>query len=265
VKPSKEWRTINRLRSKYEQRYNRLFKTVLNKQVNEILRDLDNPQDQIERLPYLISTKPIEDAYKKLYRDVGGRFYTLTSQRIKKSEEDRWGTYAASLFGAGINDPVIIETPLAHRIRSIQQTSVQRASRLMEKIITQGMGEGLGVVDIAERIEKEVPKRWRIDSTFRARRIAQTEVIASSNLASITAARDDAAALGVEIVKEWHAGGKNVRDAHIDADARYRGKPIPVDQPFIVGGEAMDRPGDLSASPENVINCKCAIIERVAK
>lgn len=35
---------------------------------------------------------------------------------------------------------------------------------------------------------------------------------------------------------------------------------IPLDYKFNVSGELMDRPGDPSASPGNVINCRCALI-----
>jgi hypothetical protein len=36
-------------------------------------------------------------------------------------------------------------------------------------------------------------------------------------------------------------------------------EPIPTDEPFIVDGEEMDRPGDPAGSPENVTKCRCTL------
>lgn len=35
--------------------------------------------------------------------------------------------------------------------------------------------------------------------------------------------------------------------------------PIPLNEKFIVGGVEMDRPGDSSAPPQEVVNCRCAL------
>ncbi|MEU0770655.1 hypothetical protein [Streptomyces albogriseolus] len=48
---------------------------------------------------------------------------------------------------------------------------------------------------------------------------------------------------------------ENVRLAHREAD----GQEVPLDAPFIVGGESLRYPGDPSGSPGNVINCRCSV------
>jgi hypothetical protein len=64
--------------------------------------------------------------------------------------------------------------------------------------------------------------------------------------------------------KTWHHGGAAVlkpRPAHVQAGIDYdvggSPGPIPYDEPFIVGGEAMMFPRDPAASPGNTISCHC--------
>jgi len=49
------------------------------------------------------------------------------------------------------------------------------------------------------------------------------------------------------------------RAAHAAADAKYSDNPIPLDQPFNVGGEKLMYPGDrTNGSAGNTVNCKCS-------
>lgn len=48
---------------------------------------------------------------------------------------------------------------------------------------------------------------------------------------------------------------QNTRDSHAMTD----GQEVPIDQPFDVGGESLDYPGDPAGSAENTINCRCTI------
>ena len=67
---------------------------------------------------------------------------------------------------------------------------------------------------------------------------------------------------GTVITKEWVTqGDSRVRGAHQAADNQSR----ELQQPFDVGGELLRYPGDtsLGASPENVVNCRCASIQIV--
>jgi hypothetical protein len=59
------------------------------------------------------------------------------------------------------------------------------------------------------------------------------------------------------VTKTWIAVLDDVtRPEHADAD----GQEVPADEPFEVGGEALDYPGDDGGSPENVCNCRCSTI-----
>ena len=57
--------------------------------------------------------------------------------------------------------------------------------------------------------------------------------------------------------KRWvTSGDSEVRRLHRDAGYRYR-EGIPVDQPFVLGGDFLMYPGDPNGSAANIINCRC--------
>ena len=90
----------------------------------------------------------------------------------------------------------------------------------------------------------------------RSEAIARTEV----HGAAMRAGNTSAGALhdsGTAMIKTWMTTlDDRTRDDHADAD----GQEVPFDQPFVVGGEELDYPGDPSGSAENVINCRCDVI-----
>jgi len=66
--------------------------------------------------------------------------------------------------------------------------------------------------------------------------------------------------------KSWlSARSGEVRQAHKDADSKYATHPIPMNEPFVVGGEKMMHPGDRAASAGNVINCRCCLLPVTSK
>lgn len=93
----------------------------------------------------------------------------------------------------------------------------------------------------------------------RSETIARTEVIAASNLGSVTAAK----ATGLAGLKKiWLATMDNrTRETHAVAD----GQEVGIDDSFIVGGEKLKFPGDISegATADEIINCRCTVIYRV--
>lgn len=57
-------------------------------------------------------------------------------------------------------------------------------------------------------------------------------------------------------IKEWITErDKKVRKTHREVD----GIKIPIDSKFIVGGSEMSYPHDLSAPPEETVNCRCTL------
>lgn len=91
----------------------------------------------------------------------------------------------------------------------------------------------------------------------RAEAILRTEMTRIYNLAHHN--QQMATAQQMEGVrKRWMAtGDARTRDSHLVAHVRYMKDPIPVDQPFQVGGAQLMYPGDPAGPPEETINCRC--------
>jgi hypothetical protein len=134
-----------------------------------------------------------------------------------------------------------------------QITTTTLASIRLE--LTDGVAQGESIPDLAKRVDllyldQIIPNR----STT----IVRTEVVASSNYASVQSAQSS----GLTLTKVWLATDDNrTRPDHADAD----GQEVAMDAQFEVGDEKLGYPGDSSGSPENVINCRCTVYyKRVA-
>ena len=183
-----------------------------------------------------------------LYKTLGVAVVDVFGGRILESGKaaghnlETKGAYQ-ELFDRLARDYIAGEA-IRRRITSISDTT--RAQ--IVSMISDGSCEGLGAEDVARTIRKRI----NTISALRAATIARTEVAGAANYASDGAAR----AMGLEMQKSWLATEDDrSRQWHIDAD----GQTIDMDQPFIVGGEALMYPGDASASAANTINCRCVV------
>ncbi len=131
------------------------------------------------------------------------------------------------------------------RVKEINDTTKKK----LTNIILDGQALGLGVNAIAKNITTELAGEF---SKSRARTIARTETHTAAGFGS------NAQALNTDYktTKTWVATeDERTREAHIDAD----GQTVGSDDAFDVGDEALYYPGDPSGSPENIINCRCAM------
>lgn len=62
--------------------------------------------------------------------------------------------------------------------------------------------------------------------------------------------------MGIEVKKKWIA---TLDDRTRDAHAQLDGQVVDVDEPFRVDGMEIMEPGDPSAPPELVYNCRCTL------
>lgn len=139
----------------------------------------------------------------------------------------------------------VLRGQAAERIAGIIGTSV----RVIQALIDAAAAEGLSSRDISVRIREQIPDlaKWRAD------RIARTEVHAALNAGSIQGSRDMLSELGLTAKKVWiSTPDEKTRADHVSV------APVGVDEKFDVGGDALDYPGDPSAPPGQVINCRCA-------
>jgi hypothetical protein len=137
----------------------------------------------------------------------------------------------------------------AKKVAGVTKTTKEQ----IRKVLEQSVNEQLSHKQTAKLI---LEKSDAIDTKKRALLIARTENAVGSNLGAVYAVKSS----GLVLYKKWIArsGDSRTRDAHagmIDTT------PIPMDQPFEVGGEKMMQPGDssLGAKAHNICNCRCTV------
>lgn len=124
---------------------------------------------------------------------------------------------------------------------------------IAKKIITDGQADGVGEQAIGKALQDAIGGAV---SDHRARTIARTETHGAATYAMQETAKEVQIQTGANMTREWVAvEDSRTREAHAEADTQVVG----MDEPFDVGGELLDRPGDPSGSPENTINCRCVV------
>lgn len=140
------------------------------------------------------------------------------------------------------------------RARATAKTTTQDIRRLLVSAFEEG------------KPEAEVVRRGLLAkglSAFRADVIARTETHVAAAFASDLTAREIAGEVGLTLEKAWvPVMDERTRVSHADMNPD---EYIPMDGMFDVGGERLEYPGDPTGSPENVINCRCTTVKRVAQ
>jgi len=143
----------------------------------------------------------------------------------------------------GISEPLLRFINLQVRQVALQQISSIDAMR--------NISNNIGFVSM--RPGRETVK----GIAYNAERIVRTEMGRAFNLASHT--QQLAVAERVpKLTKRWVASGDALtRESHLVAHMRYLDNPIPVSEPFHVGGSLLMYPGDPNGEPAEIINCRC--------
>ena len=154
----------------------------------------------------------------------------------------------------------------------IWNTNREWLSRMLQQAQLEGwsipeMEDQLGAIfrvwgDQARAEDNDLLAEWVADRLPQARRelIARTETLRSSSAGSFHLYK----AWGSPM-KEWMATGDDrTRPSHMEAWDNYREGgligPIPIDQPFIIGGYLMMYPGDPNGPIEEFANCRCTVV-----
>jgi hypothetical protein len=147
-----------------------------------------------------------------------------------------------------------IVTVGAQKITRVTSTTV----RDIQRVINTGISEGLGELDIAERIFAIAPTK----SASRAQTIARTE----THSATSATAQATAQASGLPFKKEW-VSSQGERTRSLEDGAEYDhvimdGVQVGMNETFKVphkngGHDEVLFPGDPMGAPANIINCRC--------
>lgn len=210
--------------------------------------------DDLNSINVYFDPDRIKVAMKSTYKEVGKYFANETFTNIagiKKDISDQrqqvWETQMAAY----------VEKIGAERIKIITNTTEEEFKKIVKNVVVEAQKEGLSVQDAAKLIRQKIG----ITNSYRALRIARTEIVSASNQGSLLGAKSTNLNLNKVWISRKIKG--RTRHSHFDVD----GQIVGIDQPFIVpiykGKEKtnevdrMQHPGDPNGSAGNVIQCGC--------
>jgi phage portal protein BeeE len=161
------------------------------------------------------------------------------------------GARVSDLFGLDFDmDAPYVARYIDKRANQLAGPVTDTTYQAIKDALAEGAAEGEDIPALSKRVRGVFSQANRV----RATRIARTEVISGYNGSASLVATE----LGEGIIggQEWIATrDKRTREDHAEADGQIR----ELGKPFRVGGESLAYPGDPSASPENVVNCRCSV------
>ena len=148
------------------------------------------------------------------------------------------------------NEPDLLPKP---RIKKPKDTAWN--SKKITRQVTQGIIQGESLDNIATRLAKTTGSQNR-DAMLTHARTAMTGAQNAGRQYQLGKAQD----LGIKLKKEWMATlDAHTRDMHRILD----GQRVPINKPFEVGRYSIMYPGDPSAAPAMVYNCRCTMVADV--
>lgn len=167
---------------------------------------------------------------------------------------------AAKAFGLGLDSTSVDRADVQQYLREAESRLKEPIANRLLADAWEGMREQLAQgVSLGEAIPAMATRLRQIEriSEVRATLIARTEVVGANNGGALTSTRELPAELQPGL-KQWVATLDNrTRPDHAEAD----GQIVGLNEPFIVGGEELDFPGDPSGSAAQTANCRCTFVE----
>ena len=134
----------------------------------------------------------------------------------------------------------------------IRTQAALAVTQIIRRALDESIDQGLTEAQTGRLIQSRINESGGQLSRLRGRMISRTESHASSNVSNQMAAQSTR----LPLKKEWIAsGGERTRLNHQIAN----GQRVDIGQPFVVGADLLMQCGDPSGSPEEVINCRCAV------
>jgi hypothetical protein len=217
--------------------------------------------DLIQKLkenPYIIDNIKLynngcEETFIKSWQVSGVKFANLTYNEYHKDQsfqyrvkannvmDDYWLNYMKqySLTEAG------------QRITWINQTTDEELMKIIRMSLDASQEQGLGVIDIANNLIKDIRKDYGELSKYRAQRIARTEIIGASNRGQLLGAQS----LGYNMRKVWLSTLDVATRTGVYDHRRCHGETRAIYDVFTMSGEALQHPGDPKGSAGNTISC----------
>ncbi|TYP89416.1 phage Mu protein F like protein [Sphingobacterium allocomposti] len=235
----------NRKLKAYERKYAKVIYSILDKQLEEAIRNIQHGAMFLDYDMY--------DRLSDLYREVGvdlanDQYDALTSFHTKASNFflNQWLEFMTNYILAN----------MGLRVSRINETT---RKKIQETI---AIGNNLGMT--IEKISSFLRQRIGTFNRYRATMIARTEIAEAANVAKEKSSQDWEQETGENVYKMWiHRYAKEPRLFHHEQD---NGKAIPKSEYFLVRNpktgllDEMMRPHDPNVGGEQNINCSCVAV-----
>jgi len=183
-----------------------------------------------------------------------------TLQRTYQRTIRPFGAVSLQALGKYAAENPVQHEPLFDRLaRQWTETSGLNASRTIAETTRADVRAVIAKLQAEGATVREIAKAVRIAGDVRSQVRASTIAITEVHNAAMYASDEAARSTGLRLVKEWLAvEDSRVRPDHAGADGQVRD----MDEPFLVGGVRMMRPGDPAAPANQVIRCRCSVAYR---
>lgn len=264
---------MNKRQKEIQQLFLNNEKAVLKKLENNYSDALDEINSKIELLMarqdadmqhviYQVEyQKALKTQVQSILEQLQGKEFETLSEYLTKSYEDGFIGTMYDLQGQGIPlvfpidqeqvlNAIQTETKLSEPLYTALGKDLKELQRKISGEISRGLSSGQMYTEIARNVAN-----WARIPKNNAMRIARTEAHRIQTKAAMDAC-EKAKDKGADVVKQWDASlDRNTRENHRSVDGQIR----ELDEPFSNG---MMYPGDPSGGASEVINCRCALLQR---
>ena len=228
--------------------------------------DIENLQSIVYQLNY---QKALKTQINGILDTLASNQYTTISDYLANCYENGFIGTMYDLHGQGIpllfplNQDLVVravqnEAPLVDAFYDYLGEDVNLLKKRVANNISRGMAQGSSYAEIARNIERGMIgdySKVNGGAMYDAYRIARTEGHRITNAATHDA-QVKAKDAGADVVKQWDAAmDRRTRKSHARVDGEIR----EIDDTFSNG---LMYPGDSAGSAAEVINCRCACLQR---
>ena len=241
MKSASQHALIDQLARPFEARVRDLLGTLRHE-----IEPRDNPFDLNEwRQEFATKGEPwIGDMIWAAWQREAEVFKSASLRWVK--DDDEAATQLDELQPQALIDSPYATQYMKQQTQRFAETVPDTVWQLVRNEVARGIAEHMTDREIADLVDQAMGSYMGSHPLT----IARTEAHAAANGGTHARWRD-----GGEVASStWSATGDgDTRDAHREAS----GQTVPLNQPFVVGGEPLRYPGDPRGSASNIIRCRC--------
>jgi hypothetical protein len=151
-------------------------------------------------------------------------------------------------------DNPLVQNGIEYVLRTVAEKVNDTTWTDLIDLFKEAEGNGEGIPKIQERLSAYFGDR---KSDWQTERTARTTMNGASNFGSLEAWKQSEVVEGSYWISALQPN--RTRDTHAEAHMQFAA----LDEPFTVGGESLDYPGDPAGSPGEIINCLCSTVPKV--